>query len=234
MPHPVTRRTALLGPLAALLASCGDDEAAQRKAFAAFLQSRILDKPGVHVARPTPDEAKSWGEYAKHYSVITGFNDELSQRVSKPMQAAVQRGAVRSIDDLLTRRADLVEIRSGMRDLGAELDRQFAAAEAARAALTQPADLKTVYDAAYERDVAGPARAFKEVFPLTDASLAAALDLADFIAQHRSAVQVQGATVQVADPALLRDFNARLATMQAAGSSVQAAQRRLQTMITGG
>lgn len=234
MPHPVTRRTALLGPLAALLASCGDDEAAQRKAFAAFLQSRILDKPGVHVARPTPDEAKSWGEYAKHYSVITGFNDELSQRVSKPMQAAVQRGAVRSIDDLLTRRADLVEIRSGMRDLGAELDRQFAAAEAARAALTQPTDLKTVYDAAYERDVAGPARAFKEVFPLTDASLAAALDLADFIAQHRSAVQVQGATVQVADPALLRDFNARLATMQAAGLSAQAAQRRLQTMITGG
>ena len=233
MSHHVTRRTALLGSLAALLASCGDDEAAQRKAFAAFLQGRILDKPGVHVARPTPEEAKSWGEYAKHYSVITGFNDELSQRVSKPMQEAVQRGAVRSIDDLLTRRADLLAVRSGMKELGAELDRQFEAAEAARAALTQPADLKAVYDAAYERDVAGPARAFKEVFPVTDASFAATLDLGDFIAGHRSAVQVQGATVQVADPALLREFNARLATMQTAASSAQAAQRRLQAIITG-
>ena len=93
MTLPVTRRMVFLGPLS-LLVACGDDEPAQRKAFATFLQQRLLDKPGVRVPTPTPDEAKSWGNYTKHYAVITSFNSELSQRVSKPMQDAAQRGIV--------------------------------------------------------------------------------------------------------------------------------------------
>lgn len=232
MTLPVTRRMAFLGPLA-LLAACGDDEPAQRKAFATFLQQRILDKPGIRVPTPTPDEAKSWGDYTKHYAVITSFNSELSQRVSKPMQDAAQRGVVRSIDELLTRRADLVDIRNGLKELGAELDRQFATAQVAYAGLVQPADLKIVFDAAYERDVAGPVRTFKELLPFEDAALAAALDVGDFLTRHRSAVQIRGTLVQMADPALLRDFNTRVATMREAASKAQAAQQRWQAMIRG-
>lgn len=102
-----TRRAALFGCLSVLLAGCGDDEAAQRTAFIAFLQTRILDTPGLHVPRPTPEETKNWGDYAQHYAVITGFNGALSQRVSKPMERAASRGSVRSIQDLLDRRSGL-------------------------------------------------------------------------------------------------------------------------------
>ena len=40
-----------------LLAGCGDDEPKQRKAFIEFLQTRIVDKPGVHVPRLNDDQA---------------------------------------------------------------------------------------------------------------------------------------------------------------------------------
>ena len=228
-----SRRFILAAGPALLLAGCGDDEAAQRKAFIAFLQTRILDKPGVHVPHPTADEAKSWGEYAKHYAVITGFNDTLTERVSKPMQAVLQRGAVRSIAELLDRRADLQEMQRGMNELGAELDRQLAAAEAARAGLKQPPDLKAVFDAAFERDVAGPARTFKAVLPVVDSSLAAALDLANVLAQNRARIKIDGSQLQIADPVLQRDVQARLAAMNAKAQEVQAMQQRLRSLITG-
>ena len=41
-------------------------EAEQRKAFTAFLQTRVLDKPGLRVPMPTEEEKASFGDYAKH------------------------------------------------------------------------------------------------------------------------------------------------------------------------
>ena len=216
-----------------VLPGCGDDEASQRKAFIAFLQSRIVDKPGIHVARPTAEERKSWGDYAKHYDVIPAFNDALSERVSKPLQAAVQRGAVRSLQDLLDRRTELQAAGQGVAELVAELDRQFAAAEAARAGLKEPADLATVYQAAYERDVAGPARAFREALPIAQDALAKSLALADLLAQNRARIKLDGALVQVADPALRQDVQGRMAAMNEAAQRAQAAQTRLRALITG-
>ena len=156
------RRTPLplLLLLMAALSACGDDDATQRKAFIGFLQTRIVGKPGIHVPRPTVDETKPWGGYAQQYALISGFNDGLSQHVTAPMNEAVSRGLVTSLQDLVTRRANLVEVRRGMSDIRNELGKQFAAAEAAPVALNQSPDLKSVFDAAYERDIAGPAHAF--------------------------------------------------------------------------
>ena len=36
-----------------LLAACGNKEAEQRTAFIGFLQTRVLDKPGLRVPTPT-------------------------------------------------------------------------------------------------------------------------------------------------------------------------------------
>ena len=227
------RRSTVLFLLTAALAACGDDEAAQRKAFIAFLQTRIVDKPGIHVPRPTADETKAWGDYAQQYAIITSFNEDLSQHVTAPMNQAVSRGSVASLQDLMTRRADLVEVRRGMGELRAELDKQFLTAEAAHSALKQPPDLKPVFDAAYDRDVAGPAHAFQAALPVADDAIAAAVDLGDFLTQHHAEVVVQGAQVQVSDPALQRDLNARLAAMNAKGQAAQSAQQRLQALVNG-
>lgn len=229
--NPIARRAVLMGILA--LSACGDDEPAQRRAFIAFLQTRILDKPGLRVPTPTADEAKSWGDYAKHYAVITAFNSELSARVSKPMQDAMAKGAIRSLDDLLTRRGEVEQLKAAVQAFSGELDRQFATAEAARAGLSQPADLQPVYAAAYERTVAAPARAFKEMFPTVNTALAAALDVAGFVAQNRSVITTQGINLQVSDPRVMRDLNARVEAMRAEQAKVLDAQRRVAALISG-
>lgn len=41
-----------------LLTGCGDKEPEQRTAFTQFLQTRIIDKPGVHAPKLTDDERK--------------------------------------------------------------------------------------------------------------------------------------------------------------------------------
>lgn len=234
-----TCRRALLGGILALaalpLAAC-DEEPAQRKAFMAFLQTRILDKPGIHVARPTADEAKSFGDYAKHYAVVTDFHDALNRRVMGPLNEAMRNGSMRSIPDLLARRAELDGARRSMAELRGAIAEEAARAEAARAALKQPADLKPVFDAAFERNVAGPAKAFQESLPAGEAAIAAALDVASYLDQHRGRIEARGTTVQmlVPDPALQREITARVEAMTARAREAQAAQQRLQAMIRGG
>ena len=51
--------------LVALAAGC-NDEASQRKAFIAYLQTRIIDKPGLHVPHPTEAEDEAQFLFAKH------------------------------------------------------------------------------------------------------------------------------------------------------------------------
>lgn len=232
MPVFLARRTALLLSLSAL-AACGDPEADQRRAFITFLQQRVLDRSGLHVPRPSADQVKSWGDYAKDYAIITDFHDGLSQNISKPMEEAAQRGAVRSIQDLMDRRNDVAEVKSGMATLAVELDRRVAIADAAHAALHQPADLKKVYDEAYAREVTAPVEAIRGMFPIAAASLGAALSLADYIAQHRAVVKVTGAVVQVSDPAVQRELGTRMNTMNAAGQEALAAQQRLRRAVSG-
>ena len=106
-------RAACLLLLAVFVAGC-DNEPAQRKAFIEFLQARIIDKPGLHVPHLTPDEAKSFGPYADQYAIITDFNDRLDRSVAAPMQEAISRGAVHSIDEVVTRHADFVAAREGL------------------------------------------------------------------------------------------------------------------------
>src|SRR5271156_6900450 len=100
-------RAACLLLLAVFVAGC-DNEPAERKAFIEFLQTRIIDKPGLHVPHLTPEEAKSFGPYAQQYAVITDFNDGLDRSVAKPMAEAIDRGAIHSLDEVVTRHADFV------------------------------------------------------------------------------------------------------------------------------
>lgn len=225
-------RAAAFTLLAILVAGC-NDEPAQRKAFIEFLQTRIIDQKGLHVPHPTPDEAKSFGDYAKQYAIITDFNDGLDQSVARPMQDAMQRGAVRSLDEVMTRHADFIAARDGMTQLRAALDKQLAAADNAHAALAQPDDLKPVFDKAYERDVTIPAKAFAGIFPDLSQALTAVVDLGDFLGQHKDKVTINGSTLQTSDPALRPQLAALVAALSAKNDAINKAQQRLQAVLEG-
>ena len=219
--------------VAVALAGCGDKEATQRAAFITFLQTRVLDRPGVRVPQPTEEQKKTFGEYAQHYAVITEFNEGMNQSVSKPMNEIMNRGALRSISDVVARRDDLKVAREGIGTLRKALDTQLTKADAARAQLKQPADLKAVFDQAYERTVAQPASTFTEVFPALDAVFDGAIKVADFIAQNRSKISLNGAQVTVTDPAVQKELNAMLQQLNTNSAAIATAQRKLQAMVRG-
>ena len=210
-----------------------NDEPTQRKAFIDFLQTRIIDKPGLHVPHPTPDEAKSFGDYAKQYAIITDFNDGLDQSVARPMAEAINHGAIHAIDDVITRHADFVAARDGMTQLRAALDKQLAAADTAHAALKQPDDLKLVFDKAYERDVTIPAKAFADIFPDLSQALTAIVDLGDFLGQHKDKVSINGTVLQTSDPALQPQLQALLDALIAKNEAIGKAQQHLRAVMNG-
>ena len=220
---------ALIAGLA--LAACGDSEATQRKTFSDFLQSRILDKPGLHVPKPSDDEMRSFGPYAKDYGIITAFHEGMDTKVSGPLKDALQKGMIRSLDDLTQRRGDLAAAVEGFRILRTALDEELAKADAAHATLTEPADLKFVFDKAYDRTITVPAKAFKEVFPPVDAAFKAAQALADYLEQHKAAIKINGGLVQSSDPKLVAEINRLIGDLTSNAQAIAEAQRKLVTLL---
>lgn len=219
--------------LGLLLAACGSKEAEQRAAFIGFLQSRVLDRPGLRVPAPTAEEKASFGEYAQHYAVIADFNEGMNRSVGQPMTQVMAKGALRSVADLATRRDDLRAAKQGLGGLRGALDQELAKAEAARAKLRQPDDLKAVYDKAYEKTVSAPAATFKEVFPALDAVFDSALALGDYLEQNKSKIQVSGATLSVSDPAVQAQLNRMLQELNGQSKAINAAQAKMQAMLRG-
>ena len=215
------------------LVACGNKEAEQRKAFTTFLQTRVLDKPGIRVPAPSADEKASFGDYAQHDAVITDFNEGMNKSVGQPMTQIMAKGGLRSIGDLVSRRDDIKAAKDGLAGLRTALDQQTAKADAAHAQLKQPDDLKQVYDKAYDKTVTVPATTFKEVFPALDTVFDSALAIGGYIEQNKSKIQISGSTISVTDPAVQAELNKMLQQLNGQSSAINAAQQKLQTVVRG-
>lgn len=215
-----------------LLTACGSSEPDQRAAFKQFLQTRIIDKPGVHVPKLTPEESKSFGDYTQHYAVITDFNSGMDASM-KPLNGFVQKGAFHSLGDVIERRDDLKTVQTGVNDLVAQLKQQLAKADAAHAQLKQPDDLKTVYDGAYDRTVTVPANTLLTVMPQVNGTFESGLKVADYVDAHKAQIQINGSVIQVTDPKVQAELNTLLQDLNAKAKVVQEAQTRMQAVLLG-
>lgn len=228
----LTRHWLLALALPLLLTACGSSEPDQRAAFKQFLQTRIIDKPGVHVPKLTPDESKSFGDYSQHYAVITDFNSGMDASI-KPLNGFVQKGAFRSLSDVIERRDDIKTAQAGLNDLVVQLKQELAKADAAHAQLKQPDDLKTVYDSAYDRTVTLPANTLLTVMPQVNGTIDSGLKVADYVDAHKAQIQINGSVVQVTDPKVQTELNTLLQDLNAKARVVQEAQVRMQTVLLG-
>lgn len=215
-----------------LLTACGSSEPDQRAAFKQFLQTRIIDKPGVHVPKLTPEESKSFGDYTQHYAVITDFNSGMDASI-KPLNGFVQKGAFHSLGDVIERRDDLKTVQTGVNDLVAQLKQQLAKADAAHAQLKQPDDLKTVYDSAYDRTVTVPANTLLTVMPQVNGTFESGLKVADYVDAHKAQIQINGSVIQVTDPKVQAELNTLLQDLNAKAKVVQEAQTRMHAVLLG-
>lgn len=216
-----------------VLAACGSKEPEQRAAFTQFLQTRIVDKPGVRVPKLTEEEKKSFGDYAAQYAVITDFNAAMDASV-KTMGSLMQKGAVRSLNDVIARRDDIKTVQTALKDMGEALTKEQAKADAARAQLKQPDDLKVVYDKAYAKTVTVPADTFREVLPQISGTLDSSLKLAEYVEAHKAQIDLSGPMPKVQDPTVLAELNKLLQDLTAQAQKVQQAQTRLQAVMLGG
>lgn len=216
-----------------VLAACGSKEPEQRAAFTQFLQTRIVDKPGVRVPKLTEEEKKSFGDYAAQYAVITDFNAAMDASV-KPMGNLMQKGAVRSLNDVIARRDDIKTVQTALKDMSEALAKEQAKADAARAQLKQPNDLKAVYDKAYAKTVTVPAETFREVLPQISGTLDSSLKLAEYVEAHKAQIDLSGPMPKVQDPTVLAELNKLLQDLTAQAQKVQQAQTRLQAVMLGG
>jgi hypothetical protein len=182
----------------------------------------------------TQEETTNFGDYAKQYAIITDFNDGLDKQVAAPMAEAINRGSIRSLDDVVTRHADFIAARDGIAKLREAIDKQLGAADAAHAALKQPDDLKPVFDKAYDRDVTIPAKAFEDIFPDLSQALTAIVDLGDFIDKHKDKVSIIGNQLQTTDPALRPQLQAMIDALAAKNDAINKAQEHLRQVMNGG
>jgi len=220
--------------LAGALAACGDSEADQRKAFIHFLQANIIDRPGVHVPRPTDADIKSFGPYAADYAVIMNFTSNPQMMgVGEKMVQVTQKTSIHSIDELVARRAEIKSVSADLASLREAMNREFAKATAARDALKQPDDLKAVFDKAFDKDVAAPVNAFNETIPLAVDIAAVSVKLGDYIDGHRDRVVVSGTGVSGKDAQASNELAAFLKALSADGARFQEAQERLHRVLQG-
>ncbi|MNV83258.1 hypothetical protein D3C71_1770470 [compost metagenome] len=113
------------------------------------------------------------------------------------------------------------------------LDQQLAKADAARAQLKQPDDLKQVYGKAYEKTVTTPAATFKEVFPALDAVFDSALAIGDFMEKNKSKLQVSGASLTVTDPAVRAELDKMVQQLGRQSAAINTAQDKMRAMLRG-
>lgn len=233
----ITRRAAAFAAFALftgafVLAACGDNEPEQRKAFMAFLQTRIVDKPGVHVPVPNGEDIKSFGPYGAHYKVITDFvgNAELTA-MNKKMNDALPQ--LHSFKDLVDRRAEVKLGGERLRESMKAGDAKLAETEKAHAALKQPDDLKTVYDAAFDKVVIKPMQGFRETVPIALDIIDAAVKLADYVVAHPDTVKIVGSSPQATNRQTQAEVNALANSLNANGARLNEAQRRLRIVLQG-
>lgn len=232
----ITRRFALtLGALvlAAALTACGGGEGEQAKTFQEFLQTRILEKKGIRMPRPTDEQRASFGRFAGDYDIIVKFNDALTESMQSKLPDIVRRGNITSISQLVERRADLAAAREALKEVSRTMEASLAEADAAKAKLTQPEPLKAVYEQAYAKLVTTPAQTVPTVWTALDGALGLSFEMATFLETNRSKFEFNGPMVQTRDAKLLAEFNAHAERMRGAAAGINEAQRSMRKLIEG-
>ncbi len=218
------------------LAACGDPEPEQRKAFIAFLQT-MISRPGVHVMNTKPDDEKTFGDYTRHYAVILDFNKDMrvvmEEFATRMKQLGLDQTTPRTLEQMVVHRADILAVSEGMAKSLAGMKESLASAQAKRAALKQPDDLKQVYDTFFNKLVTEPVRSVEKVYATLGDAVKASLVMVDYVNSHKAQLVVSGTQVQAKDAKTLAELNELLKVHNAAGVRFNEARRDLRKTMEG-
>jgi hypothetical protein len=227
-----TARLLAFAIIAVAVIACSDNEAEQRKAFIAFLQTRIIDRPGVRIPKVSDEDAKALGPYVTHFNVITGFtNDPVLMATAERMHSGLPN--LTSIQSVIDNRDKLRKTKVEFGALLNTMNEKYTATLKEREALKQPDDLKAVYDKAFDKTVTRPANAFREAVPLAQNIIDAAANVGDYVASHPDTVKINGGQLQPTNAKTQAELAALVNALTAQGAKFNEAQRKVRAAITG-
>jgi hypothetical protein len=228
-----TARLLAFALIAATTTACfGDNEPEQRKAFITFLQTRVIDRPGVRIPNPSADEVKALGPYNAHFKVITDFTGDpgLTAMADKLRSGLPNLSNIQSVID---NRDSLRKTSAEMGNLVRTMNDTYAATQKARDALKQPDDLKAIYDKAFNKTVTAPVNGFREAVPLAQAIIEAAANLGDYVANNKDKVRISGGQLQPTSARAQAELTPLVNAVAAHGAKFNEAQRKLRAIIAG-
>ena len=101
------------------------------------------------------------------------------------------------------------------------------------AALKQPDDLKTVYDAAFDKVIGAPLRGFHESTPIAQSIATAAANLGDYVASHGDGVKIVGTSLQAKEKRTQAEVDTLVNALNSNASRFNEAQRKLRIILQG-
>ena len=205
--------------------ACKKKEQEQRKAFIAFLETDVIAATGTDRLWMNDDIRKKVGEYGRHFDVIAMYAKELSDinaRLAGEKTRIAAQGSI-PMDKLGSERPRIEQIVAAFTRSAQHVDAVKAKADAARAALKQPEDLRTAFDRAYEKEVNGYAAASQALYAVQKDFYAEALRMGALIEKHKDKIHFKNKTVTIGEQTLLYEYNTLQKSLQEKFQKMQAA-----------
>jgi hypothetical protein len=227
-----TARLLVFVVISAAITACFDNEPEQRKAFITFLQTRMIDRPGVRIPKVSDEDVKALGPYVTHFNVIKGFtNDPVLTATAEKMHSGLPN--LTSIQSVVDNRDRLRKTKVELGEMLNTMNEKYASTLKERDALKQPDDLKVVYNKAFDKTVTLPTSAFREAVPLAQGIIDAAANVGDYVASHTDTVKINGGQLQPTNTRTQSELTALVNALTAQGAKFNEAQRKVRAAITG-
>ena len=182
----------------AILSTGCSRESQQQYAFINFLQKDVIPRnSGILI--PNANTRKKIGSYSTHYSVIVEYNKDLLEKVSRPLEKAQReyQDAVKPETSIKDRKEAIFKYQEALKSIKEILDAEAASVELKFAGMTQPDEVKDVYNQAFEKLVRTPTIGLKTfLIPATEEVLNKNLEFLEYISKTHG-VEIKDGVIQV-------------------------------------
>jgi chaperonin cofactor prefoldin len=168
---------------------------------------------------------KKVGEYGRHFDVIATYAKELSDinaRLTGEQTRIAAHGVV-PMDKLGSERARIEQLVAAFSRSAQHIDAVTIKADAVKAALKQPEDVRMAFDRAYAKEVSGYAAASQALYAVQKDFYAEALRMSVFIEKNRDKIHFKNRTVTIDEQTLLYEYNTLQKSLQEKFQKMQAA-----------
>jgi hypothetical protein len=202
--------------------ACGRQEQEQRKAFIEFLEKDVM-AAGADRVRMSDATRKKIGNYLRHFDVIAAYSKDLGDinaRLAGEKTRIAALGPV-PMDKIGSERARIERLAAALFRSAQQVEAVKTRADAARAALKQPEDVRAAFDKAYEKEVGGYAAALRDLYAVQQDFYDEAARMGMFFEKHGEKIQIRNNAVTIDEQALAAEYNALQSALQEKSRKMQ-------------